>query len=168
MLLLTIPPDIGSHFLQTFGKRNPIYHFYEEVALNALGQHGTPGDKHYKCFHGSRKVLMVTKAMRSNLNGAHSDISKDTLLPTNLYVGLVGHLKMHFPAMYRLYDVLKSRSSPPTDEELIIASRKKILNAEATLEFLQKLERASATIIEAFNQQNMKDAVSLTLINIFE
>ena len=54
---------------QAYGKQNPIYHFYEEVPLNAAGLHGTAGDKHYKCYHGTRKVLTITKAMRSNLNG---------------------------------------------------------------------------------------------------
>ncbi|KAL0958668.1 hypothetical protein HGRIS_014000 [Hohenbuehelia grisea] len=63
-------------------KRNPVYLLYEESPLNAGGQVGNPGDKHYKCFHGQRKVLTITKAMRSSLNGV-------TL-----------HLKTHFPAMY--------------------------------------------------------------------
>jgi hypothetical protein len=50
-------------------RANPIYLFYELVFQNANGQHGEPGDKHYRCHHGSRKVLTVTKAMKSNLNG---------------------------------------------------------------------------------------------------
>jgi hypothetical protein len=54
---------------QVYRKRNPIYHFYEEIPLNATGLHGAAGDKHYKCFHGARKVLTITKAMQSNLNG---------------------------------------------------------------------------------------------------
>ena len=74
-------------------------------------------------------------------------------------IGLVSHLKMHFPAMYRLYEVLKGRSTPPTDEELLIAAGKKVLDPKAASEFLQKLENASNTIIQAFNQQNLKDVV---------
>ena len=42
-------------------------------------------------------------------------------------IGLVGHLKTHFPIMYRLYLILKDRSEPATNEELAIASGKKVL-----------------------------------------
>ena len=52
-------------------RSNPIYLFYELVPQNASGQPGDPGDKHYCCFHGNRKILTVTKAMKSNLNGAY-------------------------------------------------------------------------------------------------
>ena len=48
---------------------NPIYLFYELVPQNGSGQIGDPGDKHYRCCHGNRKILMVTKLMKSNLNG---------------------------------------------------------------------------------------------------
>lgn len=51
-------------------KRNPIYHFYETVTRNAEGKVGNSGDKHYKCYHGGRKVLTITSAMKSSLNGA--------------------------------------------------------------------------------------------------
>jgi len=51
------------------GKRNSIYLFYETVSKNAEGQPGKPGDKHYKCYHGNRKVLTITRAMRGSLNG---------------------------------------------------------------------------------------------------
>jgi hypothetical protein len=63
--------------------------------------------------------------------------------------------------MYRLYEVLKGRPTPPTDEELLIAAGKKVLDPDAASAFLKKLESASTTIIQAFNQQNLKDAVSL-------
>jgi hypothetical protein len=50
-------------------KKNPIYHFYEEVQHNHQGKVGNPGDKHYRCWHGNRKVLTITRAMRGSLNG---------------------------------------------------------------------------------------------------
>ena len=49
--------------------RNPIYYFYEKVERDAKGSIGNVGDKHYKCSHGNRKVLTITKAMKSSLNG---------------------------------------------------------------------------------------------------
>ena len=49
---------------------NPIYLFYELVPQNASGSAGDPGDKHYRCCHGNQKILTVTKAMKSNLNGS--------------------------------------------------------------------------------------------------
>ncbi|KAI9441140.1 hypothetical protein F5148DRAFT_1293400 [Russula earlei] len=50
-------------------KRNPIYLFYEAVDFAADGSPGKPGDKHYRCHHGNKKVLTIMKAMNHNLNG---------------------------------------------------------------------------------------------------
>ena len=58
-----------SNTIQPAGKWNPIYLFYEEVPTNAHGQAGNDGDKHYKCYHGNRKVLTVTRAIKYNVNG---------------------------------------------------------------------------------------------------
>jgi hypothetical protein len=88
-------------------------------------------------------------------------------LPWELYlilvtlVGLTGHLKTHFPAMYRLYLILKDRNEPPTDEEKAIASGKQVLDPSKAAEYLGQLERASANIVEAFRQQHQNAAVSL-------
>ncbi|KIM75594.1 hypothetical protein PILCRDRAFT_13510 [Piloderma croceum F 1598] len=62
-------------------RTNPIYLFYESVALNA-----------------------------------------------NKLSGLIGHLKVHFPAMHQLYLVLKDRKEPPTDDNIAIAARWKVLD----------------------------------------
>lgn len=59
----------NDHFLQAGGKRNPIYYFYEEITHGADGTRGSDGSKHYKCFHGNKRVLTITRAMRSSLNG---------------------------------------------------------------------------------------------------
>jgi hypothetical protein len=48
---------------------NPIYLFYELVPQNSSSQPGDPSDKHYCCCHSNHKILMVTKLMKSNLNG---------------------------------------------------------------------------------------------------
>jgi hypothetical protein len=39
------------------------------VEFPADGSPGKPGDKHYRCRHGNRKVLTITRAMNHNLNG---------------------------------------------------------------------------------------------------
>ena len=49
--------------------KNPIYLFYEQVDTAADGTPGKDGDKHYKCHLGGRKVLTITRAMKSSLNG---------------------------------------------------------------------------------------------------
>ena len=48
----------------------PHLSFFEQVKLNSAGQPGNPGDKHYKCYHGLHKILMITRAMQGNLNGS--------------------------------------------------------------------------------------------------
>jgi hypothetical protein len=65
----TIRDNPKSSIFQLRGPTNPIYLFYEEVLKNAHGIEGNMGDKHYKCYHGQRKILTITKAMRSSLNG---------------------------------------------------------------------------------------------------
>jgi hypothetical protein len=60
---------------QVKGTRNPIYYFYERVERNANGEIGNAGDKHYRCFHGNWKVVMVTKKMKYSLNGMSLQIS---------------------------------------------------------------------------------------------
>ncbi|KIL63847.1 hypothetical protein M378DRAFT_50048, partial [Amanita muscaria Koide BX008] len=120
--------------IQSSARRNPIYLFYEQVAAGADGK-SADGDKHYKCCHGSGKILTVTKAMKYSLNG------------------LVGHLKNHFPAMYQLYEVLKARPEPPTAEELDIATARLKLDTSAAGEYVSKLKRASSNIMEALQRQ---------------
>jgi hypothetical protein len=68
-------------------------------------------------------------------------------------IGLIGHLKTNFPAMHRLYLVLKDRAEPPTEEEVLFASAKKILNHAKASEYLLQLEKASNTILDAFCQK---------------
>jgi hypothetical protein len=56
-------------------KWNPVYLFYKVVSQNANGMVGDPRDKHdkhYKCYHGNHKVLTITRAMKSSLNGMHA------------------------------------------------------------------------------------------------
>ncbi len=55
-------------------KRNPVYLFYEVVSQNTSNMVGDPGDKYYKCYHGNRKVLTITRAMKSSLNGMYTCI----------------------------------------------------------------------------------------------
>ncbi|KAJ6549521.1 hypothetical protein DFH09DRAFT_1319998 [Mycena vulgaris] len=45
------------------GVKNPIYLFYDIVPKNSEGSAGKPGDKHYRCRHGGRKIITITKAM---------------------------------------------------------------------------------------------------------
>lgn len=76
-------------------------------------------------------------------------------------IGLIGHIKTHFPAMHRLYLVLKDRDTPPTDEESAFASGIKTLDPAKAAEYLVSLEKASLNIVQAFNEQNQRAAVSL-------
>ena len=149
-------------YVQPAGKQNPIYHFYESVSTNAQGQVGNIGDKHYKCFHGNHKVITVTRAIKYSLNGKRSLLLCANIVTqaSSILVGLVGHLKTHFPAMYRLYLVLKDRTNPPTDEDLAIASRKKILDAETANSYLGQVEAASANLLSMFAKQSQEHAVS--------
>ena len=49
--------------------RNPIYFFYEVVERNKNGELGNPGDTHYRCLHGTKQIVTVTKKMKHCLTG---------------------------------------------------------------------------------------------------
>ena len=72
--------------------------------------------------------------------------------------GLVRHIKTHFPAMYRLYIILKDRTKPPTDDELAIASAEKVLDVEAANAYL--VEVASGNLLSMFAKQSQENSVS--------
>ncbi|KAF8222278.1 hypothetical protein L208DRAFT_1524601, partial [Tricholoma matsutake] len=105
---------------------NPIYYFYEKVEENANGEAGIPGDQHFKCLHGTMKVLTITKKMKYSLNAI----------------------------MYRLYLTMKDHPSDQiTAEEIDIASGKKVLDPGVASEWLNQLESANMDIRKAFNKQ---------------
>lgn len=52
--------------------KNPIHLFYDVVPTNAANSTGKPGDRHYKCRHGNRKIITITKAMRHNVGSMAS------------------------------------------------------------------------------------------------
>ena len=84
----------------------------------------------------------------------------------NCPLGLTQHLRVHFPAMYRLFNVLKLRGSAPTDDELSMAQGKKTLDPSTADEYLITLEKASNNLDQIFQRQAMANAVrSLTCIN---
>jgi len=75
-------------------------------------------------------------------------------------VGLVGHLKRHFPAMHRLYMVLKDHTEPLTDDELAKASTEKVLDTEVANAYLRRVEVASANLLSMFTKQSQENKVS--------
>ena len=84
------------------------------------------------------------------------------LTKLTLIVALVTHLKQEFLLMFKLFSVLKDRSSnqPPTAEELDIASGKKMLDPEKAKAWFTNLEAASQNIHQAFQKQAEVAAVS--------
>ena len=102
--------------------------------------------------------MTVTRAMKYSLNGASKSFPRKTTAEP--LIGLVGHVKNNFPAMYRLYEVLKARPEPPTTEELDIASGRKKLDPSAAGEYISKLEKASENIIDALQRQAERATVS--------
>jgi len=73
---------------------------------------------------------------------------------------------MHFPAMYRLYLILKDHTDPPTDEEIVIASGEKVLDAEGIDTYLEHVDIASANLRSMFVKQTQENAVSLLFSNV--
>jgi hypothetical protein len=63
--------------------------------------------------------------------------------------------------MYRLYELFKVRSGPPTQDELYIASaRKKLDGGPTTRAYIPQPEKASENITGAFQRQAVQAAAS--------
>lgn len=62
--------------------------------------------------------------------------------------------------MYRLYEHLKVRSGPPTQDELDIASGRKIIDGATVRPHVPQLEKASKNIVDAFQRQAVQAAAS--------
>ena len=67
-------------------KKSPIYLFYKIVVNGPDGTLGDDRDIHYCCFHGSHKVCIIKKSMRSNLNGMFYTSVPYTVLYTDAFV----------------------------------------------------------------------------------
>ncbi|KAF8812634.1 hypothetical protein BYT27DRAFT_7086466 [Phlegmacium glaucopus] len=124
----------SSSIVQASIKRNPIYHFYEEWDVNNDGNLGNPGDKHYRCYHGNHKIFTVSKAMNYSLHR------------------MVGHIRSHFKPMHDLFLVMKIRDTP-TDDEILMASGKKVLDGLRHTEYSKIIEAQATGIKEAFAKQ---------------
>jgi hypothetical protein len=61
--------------------------------------------------------------------------------------------------MYRLYLLLKDRDEPVTEEEMDIAAGKKTIDPARAADYLAKLEKASTSIVNLFNQQHQATTV---------
>src|SRR5882724_1927432 len=99
---------------------------------------------------------MVTHAMKYSLNGKQPLLLFTDIVSQKSIVGLVGHLKRHFPAMNRLYIILKD-TKPPTDDKLAIASAEKVLDTEAANAYLRQVEAASANLLSIFVKQSQEN-----------
>ncbi len=80
-------------------------------------------------------------------------------------LGLTAHLKCHAPAMFWLYELLKSWSDPPTDEEIQIASAQKVLDPQTASRYLDKLAKASGDLDAAFAHKKVQALLCSSLLS---
>ncbi|KAF8184311.1 hypothetical protein K438DRAFT_2161513, partial [Mycena galopus ATCC 62051] len=119
--------------------KNPIYLFYETVTKNENGNVGDPGDKHYKCRHGNRKIITITRVMRYNVTK------------------LVNHLESSFPIMYRLFLALYTRKDEcPTQAEIDLAQGNVPADTAAAKVYLGTVESTTASILKSLEVQAKK------------
>jgi hypothetical protein len=84
-----------------------------------------------------------------------------------LFLGLIGHLKSHFPPLHQLFLYMKLRTEhPPTSEEIQFASGQKSFDPSIHAEYLQKLDVQTSGIKEVFVKQKAKAAVRTSLSNV--
>ena len=75
-------------------------------------------------------------------------------LLTKPSAGLISHLKVHFPAMYQLFLLLKDWKEPATEDEIAIAAGKKVLDPAMAAGYLAQLQRSSSNLVDVLHQQN--------------
>ena len=96
--------------------------------------------------------------MKFSLNGM-SLLSCHIYLFTYIFLGLIGHLKTHFPIMYHLFEYLKDKDTLLTQKEIAMAQGKTILDVETMDAYLASLEFQSNNLIKAFQRQSLKPEV---------
>jgi hypothetical protein len=103
------------------------------------GQIGNASDQHYKCLHGSHKVMTIMKKIKSCLGGA-SFIIIFELIRTKLAViliGLTGNLRLALTPIYCLYLTMKECSpNQITKEEILLTSGQKVIDLGAMSKFI--------------------------------
>ncbi|KAJ3533021.1 hypothetical protein NMY22_g7505 [Coprinellus aureogranulatus] len=114
--------------------RSPIYLFFEEVATDSSGNK-TEGTRYYKCYHGQRRTLAITKKMKSNTKH------------------MVEHLRTSFKTMHQLFVDLQDRKAPATAAEVALASATEDRDDPAVIEVLRRLKNRDQTINAAFQAQ---------------
>lgn len=145
--------------------KNPIYLFYDAVPKNAEGTVGKLGDKHYKCRHGNRKIITITKGMRYNVGSKSRSRIFIPVLPIKSIPELTTHLKNDFPIMYRLFLALYTRKDvPPTEAEVNLARGNVPADGNAAKEYLGKVETATSSIMKGLERQAKKVQVYLFII----
>jgi len=77
--------------------------------------------------------------MKSSLNGKLLFFSILEMKITLNGIGVIRHLKNHFPGIYSLYLILKDQSNPPTDEEKAITAGKQMLNPSKATKYLDQI-----------------------------
>ncbi|KAF5374318.1 hypothetical protein D9758_004652 [Tetrapyrgos nigripes] len=133
--------SLSSAAFGSIKRTNPIYLFFEEVAVNAKGETREKGDKHFHCLHGSHHVLTITKKMNSSLNADHH------------IAGLRNHLKSNFRNLYNFYEVLKDRNGAITQQEVDITAGRAPLDAQFQAVLDNEIEKRQDSIKEAFARQ---------------
>lgn len=103
-------------------------------------------DKHYRCYHGTHRIVTIKHSSRGNLTSKYLFYSPTATLPDEVYmIALINHMKT-FPYHYKLYELLRNRDTPPTSEEIQFANASKPFNGEVAKDFLNTLEKTQRAL----------------------
>ena len=144
--------------------------FWEPVKHNEAGEVGADGDKHYRCYlrdkSRQQKICTITKKMKHSTNGESQGVQPSALhvKMTQCHAGMESYLRHNFPDHYRLFEVLRNRTTPPTDEEIAIAQGKTELSATQRAAHVGALSARQTTMEEHMQKRADAQAVSCTQI----
>lgn len=129
-------------------KTNPIYLFFEEVdAPQSTSKDADSRDKHYKCYHGARKIITLKHSSRGNLSSEFTpDLVLNVVPHGRLTKALHNHIKTTFPLHYKLFELLRDRDSPPTQEEISYANATREFKGDLAQEFIKTLKKSQRTL----------------------
>ena len=95
---------------------------------------------YFKCFHGSWKIVKITKGMKGNLSRSFFLLF---VWPTRVTVCSVNKLSS---AHFCLCELLNKRDTPPTPEELAITDSTKAMDPQVAKNYLDQFEVISGDI----------------------
>jgi hypothetical protein len=108
--------------------------------------------KYWKCQHGNRKIMKITKGAKDNTSSVFLSSWASRDLFNKLHRASATCAET-FQTAYRLFQVLYKCDGPPTPDELELARGSKLMTDDIAVEYAKQADQLRKNIKEMFAKQ---------------